>query len=214
MGIRALLLMALLWTCSAGTVDAQEWMYDARTPAPSGVSAFERSSLDRSLVRTVNGWDAPAFRIWMQVADRSAYPGMFGSVPAWWVASALSDGVESQDALGFTLAWAGTAGAVWAGKRLLARPRPYAVLDGLVDRGGRGALDNRSSLPSGHAALSAVSATWLILEQPDGPAPWLAGVWAVSVGTSRIWKGVHYPSDVLAGMALGVGAGLLVHRIH
>lgn len=213
MVIRALMLIACLGACTAGTVTAQEWKFDARTPASSGVSAFQPSPLDVSLVRTVNGWNAPAFRIWMQGADRSAYTGMFGSVPAWWAASAFTDRVESKDALGFTLAWVSTAGVVWAGKRLLARPRPYTVLDGLAERGGRRALDDRSSMPSGHAALSAVSATWVILAYPDGPAPWLAGVWAVSVGTSRVWKGVHYPSDVLVGMALGVGAGLLVHHI-
>lgn len=194
------------------TAVAQIHMEFARTPASSGVSAFQPSP-DVSLLREVNGWNHPAFRVGMQAADRTAYAGMFGSVPAWWVASALSENVDATDALHYSLAWAGTAGVVWAGKRLLARPRPYTVIDGLVDRGGRGRLDDRSSMPSGHASLSGVAATWLILEHPQGVAPWAAGTWAVAVGVSRVWKGVHYPSDVLVGMALGIGTGFLMHEL-
>lgn len=213
-----LFLMLLCCVCFSGSASAQKWTSDANTPASSGVFAFKASSMlppasaDVSLLREVNGWNGAAVRVWMYGADRTAYPVMFGSVPAWWIAAAASEEVEPRNALLFSVAWIGTAGAVWAGKRLLARPRPYTVLDGLVDRGGRGALDDRSSLPSGHAALSAVSATWLILEQPEGPTPWVAGAWAVSVGLSRVWKGVHYPSDVLAGFVLGAGAGVLVHQ--
>jgi hypothetical protein len=87
----------------------------ARTPASSGVSAFQPSP-DVSLLREVNGWNHPAFRVGMQAADRTAYAGMFGSVPAWWVASALSENVDATDALHYSLAWAGTAGVVWGGQ--------------------------------------------------------------------------------------------------
>lgn len=222
--MRRLLVVALLfsgcWFGLPGLATAQQFQVThaqdlfeiTSTPASAGVSVFQ-ASLDERLLRSVNDWDAFAVRVWLTGADRSAYPGMFGSVPAWWVASALTKRVDSRDALGFSVAWMGTAGFLWAGKRLLARPRPYSVLDGLKDRGGRSALDDHSSMPSGHAALSAVSATWLALENPDSVAPWLAGGWAASIAVSRVWKGVHYPSDVIVGMVLGAGAGILVHQL-
>jgi len=64
------------------------------------------------------------------------------------------------------------------------------------------------SFPSGHAARSvllAVMAVWL------GP-PWFAGllaVWAPLVGLARVAMGVHYLSDIVAGMLLGAAMGFM-----
>jgi undecaprenyl-diphosphatase len=74
------------------------------------------------------------------------------------------------------------------------------------------------SFPSGHT-LSAVTMagllTWLIGRRSSG---WrrvafgvAVGLWAVLVGLSRVYLGVHYPSDVLASLAAG-GLYLLVGR--
>jgi len=63
------------------------------------------------------------------------------------------------------------------------------------------------SFPSGHAARAAMLAVVAI---GFGPA-WLAGVmviWAPLVSLARISMGLHYLSDVLAGMVLGMAIGL------
>jgi undecaprenyl-diphosphatase len=65
------------------------------------------------------------------------------------------------------------------------------------------------SFPSGHAARAALLAT---LALGLGPA-WfglLLLVWAPLVALARVSMGVHYLSDVLAGIPLGVAMGLLV----
>jgi len=65
------------------------------------------------------------------------------------------------------------------------------------------------SFPSGHAARSSMLA---VIALGLGPL-WLGLsllVWAPLVGLARIILGVHYPSDVLAGMALGILMGVLV----
>ena len=65
------------------------------------------------------------------------------------------------------------------------------------------------SFPSGHAARSGMLA---VLALGLGPL-WLGItllVWAPLVGLARIIMGVHYPSDVVAGMMLGVLIGGLV----
>ncbi len=68
-----------------------------------------------------------------------------------------------------------------------------------------------TSFPSGHAASAAAFAAGVVLEDPR----WTAIVvpLAASVAFSRVYTGVHYPSDVLAGLALGTGAALAVRAL-
>ncbi|WP_329137976.1 phosphatase PAP2 family protein [Streptomyces sp. NBC_01476] len=68
-----------------------------------------------------------------------------------------------------------------------------------------------SSFPSGHSASAAAFVAGAAMESPAwGTA--LAPV-AASVAFSRIYTGVHYPSDVVVGAALGVGAALTVRAL-
>lgn len=59
-----------------------------------------------------------------------------------------------------------------------------------------------ASLPSGHAATAAAAAGVVALLHPRLRLP-LAALVAL-IGLSRVYLGVHYPSDVLAGLALGL----------
>jgi undecaprenyl-diphosphatase len=65
------------------------------------------------------------------------------------------------------------------------------------------------SFPSGHAARSMMLA---VMALGLGPA-WfglLLLAWAPLVSLARVMLGVHYPSDVIAGMALGAVLGGIV----
>ena len=59
-----------------------------------------------------------------------------------------------------------------------------------------------ASLPSGHAATAAAAAGVVALLHPRLRLPLVALV--ALIGVSRVYLGVHYPSDVLAGLALGL----------
>ena len=87
----------------------------------------------------------------------------------------------------------------------LARQRPSVAHPG-VFVGTQ--VPETSSFPSGHAAAAgagafAVSRIW---------ASATPGLWtlAVIIGCSRVYLGVHYPLDVLAGLLVGLGCAYLV----
>lgn len=62
------------------------------------------------------------------------------------------------------------------------------------------------SFPSGHAARAAMLAVIAILSGPVWAAALLT-VWAFAVGLARVMTGMHYLSDVVAGILLGIAAG-------
>jgi undecaprenyl-diphosphatase len=65
------------------------------------------------------------------------------------------------------------------------------------------------SFPSGHAARSAMLAVMAISLGPLWFG-WVMAVWAPLVSLARVATGVHYISDIVAGILLGLVAGLLM----
>ena len=87
-------------------------------------------------------------------------------------------------------------------KSLIKRPRP--VLAGLPPLGG---APSGLSFPSAHATSSfAVAAAMTRVD----PRARVAFVPATAIAAARPYLGMHYPSDVLAGVVLGSVLGLLV----
>ncbi len=87
-------------------------------------------------------------------------------------------------------------------KRWTRRPRPYRVCAGVIAH--VPALDE-FSFPSGHT-LQAVSFSVVALAWYPPLAPLLL-VFTALVAASRVILGLHYPSDVLAAIAIGSGLG-------
>lgn len=93
-------------------------------------------------------------------------------------------------------------------KHLINRPRPFIdhpELPALI------AHPLSSSFPSGHSATSFAALT--VLMTTEKPTRWLAMAGAILIAFSRIYLHVHYPTDVLAGILLGISIGAVMVRM-
>ncbi len=90
-------------------------------------------------------------------------------------------------------------------KHLFARPRPWLDVAGLLPLIEEG---DPNSFPSGHTCAAFAFAAAVQTGLPRRWGQVLAWCAAALMGLSRLYVGVHYPSDVLAGAAVGALCGL------
>jgi membrane-associated phospholipid phosphatase len=70
------------------------------------------------------------------------------------------------------------------------------------------------SFPSGHTSTTFAIATMFSLRYHSSPLVIIpAFAWAVTVGYGRMYLGMHYPSDVLAGAVIGAGSSILIYSL-
>ena len=84
-------------------------------------------------------------------------------------------------------------------KNIVARTRPYEVIEGLT------ILVSKPvdfSFPSGHTASSFAVAV-VLMKECKSKWKYAALVLAILIAFSRLYVGVHYPTDVLGGLILG-----------
>ncbi len=186
-------------------------------PASAQVTA-DPGAADRAKAwNSVLVWDAPAIKavnlglasppmdLAMQgLSSRLLLVGApLAAVPYTWTTRGMSPALE----LAGTIAAAelASAGLGFGLKAILDRPRPYLVDSELQLHD---APEDTSAMPSGHAAISFAWATVVAHDEPALAIP--AYGLAAAIGFSRVYVGVHYPSDVLVGALLGYGTGLAV----
>ena len=157
--------------------------------------------MDSSLYRWIN-----------RLADRTGWAhGLFKANAAYGIALfavllvvAYLDGRQHDDiAAVATSAWAGAAALVALGVGQLIggavdRARPYETMANvhlLVDK------TTDFSIPSDHATVAGAVAVGLLFANRRWGI--IASALAVLMAFTRVYVGAHYPSDVVAGLALG-----------
>jgi len=158
---------------------------------------------DRKLMRRLNQWEAPHWiRKWMLAASRGGDGWLWSAIGLILL---LLGGPHRFDALaaGFVATVAGQF-MFFTLKRIIGRERPCATeahcWSILLP-------PDRFSFPSGHTITAFAITFSLGLYYPE---LLLAGLvfCALSVAASRLILGLHYFSDVLAGMLIGTAIGI------
>lgn len=154
----------------------------------SGAGAL---SPDEAVAGWVRSWETP----WLSdAAYLGEGPVQLGAVLVLIVAG------DGETAGRVVEAELGAAAATWAGKTLLGRARPWAG-EGAGRFVGPSLEGAYHSFPSGHTSAAFALATVLADRYPRWAPLWYAA--AVGVGLSRIYTEAHWPTDVVAGAAVG-----------
>jgi membrane-associated phospholipid phosphatase len=95
-------------------------------------------------------------------------------------------------------------------KSITKRDRPYVTypeIDNVTE-------ESSYSFPSAHTSAAFATATSLSMAYPKWYVIAPSFLWAGAVGYSRMYLGVHYPTDVLAGAIVGSGSAFLCYKLN
>lgn len=160
---------------------------------------FLSTNLDQSIYQMISqDWQSPTMDKIMKAPEYLSNPLVLagGNLAIFYFGGER----ESHTAKLAVTSWAGTALTTFMLKSAFNRERPE-----------RDSPRYNSSFPSGHTANWFSLATVYSAKYPKYAIPlYTAGL---LVGLSRIYQGEHYPSDVLAGAAIGIGFGYLTLKL-
>ncbi len=168
--------------------------------AQTGVDKFDLRVLQK--IETTRSENQT--RILKSISDANNYVNL--AVPAGLLIGGIVDHKKDmrQNALYIASSTASTAILNFALKALFKRPRPFLVHISLTPI----TRPSQYSFPSGHTSASFSTATALTMAYPKWYIAAPSFIWAGTVGYSRMYLGVHNPSDVAAGALLGAGTAI------
>jgi membrane-associated phospholipid phosphatase len=174
----------------------------------AGRLAADVDALDRAVSAAIAATPTPALDAPLRTLTRAA-----DNSKLWFATAVVVAGLGGRRGRRAAVAGLVSVGAASATVNLAlkygaARPRPR----GAAATGGRGVtMPSSTSFPSGHAASAFAFAVGTGTQIPLLALPLNAT--AACVAYSRVHTAVHYPSDVVAGAAIGGAAGALVSRV-
>ncbi len=165
--------------------------------------------LDISLLKEINLYENKGNVGAMRAVTNSVYPVAI-AIPLAELAEGYIAGDKKMINAGYTtVAGAGLNFIVAFGlKYAVNRDRPYVTYPYLHPY----QHDKDPSFPSGHTSFAFNTATSLLLCHHKWYITVPAYTWAATVGYSRMYLGMHYPSDVLAGAVVGSATSLLAFK--
>lgn len=171
-----------------------------------GCLAATAQNLDIDILHDVNSWKGSFIHDYSDFIS-STEPYVALGIPATMavVGAIKKDKGLMKDALYIGVSVAGSFAFAYGLKYIVNRDRPYVTYP---DRVHPHSYEDSPSFPSGHTASAFALATSLCIRYPKWYVIAPSALYACSVGVSRMYEGVHYPSDVLAGAAIGAGCAV------
>lgn len=165
--------------------------------------------LDRSVLQELSEDRKPEpTEFWQFVSNSTNYTS-FGVPAALLVGGLVTDNPQmKRNALHITESILVSSAMTFATKYAIHRSRPSATNPDIISASNAGS----PSMPSGHTSEAFATATSLSMAYPKWYVIVPAYAWAGSVGYSRMYLGVHYPSDVAAGALLGITSAYLTRK--
>lgn len=166
----------------------------------------QAQSWDINTLHKINKLDSRFVRNYSKVFSRSA-PYISVGVPVAMAAYAgfAKDKDLLKDAIYIGTSVGEAVVLTYGLKYAVGRERPY---ERYPDRVHAYSMESTPSFPSSHTAAAFSLATSLSIKYPKWYVIAPSALWACSVGFSRMNEGVHYPSDVVAGAAIGAGCAV------
>ena len=176
------------------TISSLNWQSCAQNP-------------DIELLNKINSNSSKTVRTYSRFISDATIPMALGATASIGIASLIRhDNEMLRSAIYIGASQVVDVALTYSLKYSINRMRPYDAYPLLIQNA---ATENSPSMPSGHTSLAFATATSLTLQYPHWYVATPAYLWACSVGYSRMNLGVHYPSDVVAGAALGVASAYI-----
>jgi membrane-associated phospholipid phosphatase len=173
------------------------------------ISNAQNSDID--LLKKINGNRNTNIESGMVGITNSVMPISIGTpIIIYAVGLIEKDSITKKKAIFIGETFAASAFVTLALKSITKRDRPYVTypeIDNVVE-------ESSYSFPSGHTSLAFATATSLSMAYPKWYVIAPSFLWAGAVGYSRLYLGVHYPTDVLAGAIVGSGSAFLCYKLN
>jgi membrane-associated phospholipid phosphatase len=171
-------------------------------------------NIDVKIFRAINNSQCEFLNTFIPVSDKSIlFTSTLTPTILFGVSRANNYYYDENSSVLLALSEVLASGIVFGTKNIIKRDRPFTTLSNVHYNKSKFLLD-RYSFPSGHSAISFSMAASLTLRYPDKPVL-ISGLYLYSTAVSlgRIYLGVHYPTDVLAGMLIGSGSAVIIHSL-
>jgi len=167
---------------------------------------------DIRILRNLNGPINSAPDALMRGVSNSVLPMMIAVPAGILIYNRCKSGswTEKKEAYFIASALVVSSGITFGLKYAVNRPRPFVMYSDVYQKDSH---VGPYSFPSGHTSSAFALATSVSMYYPEWYVIAPAAVWACTVGYSRMYLGVHYPTDVLAGALVGSGSAILSYYI-